>query len=960
LASTQQILAELSAKIDAVSAIEQEVTALRDAVALLAPLASLPAEVSALAARVALLEAQPEPTPEPEPEPTPEPTPIPTPEPVPGGGNAGPYFVHDIVQLGETKEDGPTWLLACRQLKSKWLRPGGDWLDRDGVLHGTNHYATAPVPLPAIGSAKFDVTDLVKKLKQGENTGMFLQCVENIERDLIAPPFFHDRTTATPPTLTIQTSGGPVVVPCLIDTWSTLSSAYALPAGSTTVGSTRNSFPCYMRFDLSQVTDVISAQLEFWWQNSFKIGTVFVDCLRMPALVHDPKRQIGGTRQGIARTVSNDKELANHPSVVFYPSFDSNNAVRTSGWDQLPSSYPADEDGVLKVALDAAYVDWPKYGVKALRMGTRYPEFPGPTIIAWQKYLNAGLKEGYFRHVFRISKEAVEGINEAGVKLPGPQGFPHADTQWVYRMEHEDQSASNPGVFALALHGYDATNPPGSGSAWQRYCLSHVKVETDICIEMYVKLNTKNAQGVYQPDGITRIWHDDVLVYEDTKALIVSTDLPEGNATFGEIFNNFYHGGQGTPHKQFFYEQSLMCVATEPIGMPPVVNGTPIPEPIPEPTPEPEQPAPPAYALPEAGKAVNIAKNTPNDVRPMVGTALMRDWVWSYALWGCYGGGAFVKDYSAHGAYVIAGSGGHGVPANIGGLIFDFSDGLFKRLDPTNGTWRESDYSVAETNGAPYYEVADQVPSPAHPYGLLIELPASMGGGPKGSVAYITRAAICNEAVHSPTAHRFDLSTGEWSRFSVNLAPRTKVDSFAVRDDARNRAWLLFNDMHAHKNRVYFDLTTKEFKTTPLWAAAYPPSAYASGGDFLHNGLLFRHGADSLYCYDPDVHNAGVLKLNVTGTWPGEILAAPWTFYPATGNFYKLPVNGGPTIWRLTPPADLKTGTWVVDSVPVDPVLPAAEGVKTNMTRFGYVASIGCLAYIAGGLRGVFLIRPGS
>ena len=61
------------------------------------------------------------------------------------------------------------------------------------------------------------------------------------------------------------------------------------------------------------------------------------------------------------------------------------------------------------------------------------------------------------------------------------------------------------------------------------------------------------------------------------------------------------------------------------------------------------------YSLPAAGQALLIGNNYAENVRPSTHSAFE----WNYALFFFYGGGTFVEDYSAGGAYVIAGSGGH-------------------------------------------------------------------------------------------------------------------------------------------------------------------------------------------------------------------------------------------------------------------------------------------------------------
>ena len=102
------------------------------------------------------------------------------------------------------------------------------------------------------------------------------------------------------------------------------------------------------------------------------------------------------------------------------------------------------------------------------------------------------------------------------------------------------------------------------------------------------------------------------------------------------------------------------------------------------------------YSLPASGQAALIGANIAADVRP----ATHNVYEWNYALFFFYGGGTFVEDYSAGGAYVIAGSGGHAVPPNFGGCLFDFADATWKRIDNANGMpWIKRDLNAPGFSG---------------------------------------------------------------------------------------------------------------------------------------------------------------------------------------------------------------------------------------------------------------------
>ena len=148
----------------------------------------------------------------------------------------------------------------------------------------------------------------------------------------------------------------------------------------------------------------------------------------------------------------------------------------------------------------------------------------------------------------------------------------------------------------------------------------------------------------------------------------------------------------------------------------------------------------PPYALPTPGTKLAIStsgRNVANDVKPAPHT----NGSWQYALFQSYGGGSFSADYSAAGAYVLAGMGGHNASPCFGAAIFDFTTGRWSYLPNANGfnEARTKDIDRAtETNGKPYFELLavsqGQMPSPSHHYTLQVSPPKSVVGGAKGAV----------------------------------------------------------------------------------------------------------------------------------------------------------------------------------------------------------------------------------
>jgi hypothetical protein len=465
----------------------------------------------------------------------PGPTPQqPTPKPI--------QKVGDIVQLGLEPYDGPTWIYANTQLKYEWKRRGGDWRDADGVENGRSHYAAQPQPHPFAGvRVDFDVAVLIKKLLV-QNTGFFMGTSAS------RPAYYHDSKSATPPRLKVVTSDGEFEPALLIDGYWSSSSNKTKPHD----GTARNSFPGALKFDLSGVTgEVKSATLRITGLSSFQSGKMlYVDYLDMPALIHDPARQLGGVKLGLADAVGNEA-LATHPSVIFRPSF--------ASMENIKAEWPVDERTLMeptKFADGASAVKLTSVGI--------------PTLISWRKYFKGkGYRKLFGRYRLKVHQNLWEGMNERGVKLPGfsasSDNNVKANYRWSYRMEHLKRSYANPYAFRLMLHAYDADNLPGVGSAENRPTKTCLMLEREYTVEQFLELNTRTPEGKHLADGKTIIWVDGVEVYRDETRMI-NDDLAEQPEEIGSFFANILHGGRTAPRSAISYTFGDVVVATEYIG----------------------------------------------------------------------------------------------------------------------------------------------------------------------------------------------------------------------------------------------------------------------------------------------------------------------------------------------------------------------------------------------------------
>jgi hypothetical protein len=372
------------------------------------------------------------------------------------------------------------------------------------------------------------------------------------------------------------------------------------------------------------------------------------------------------------------------------------------------------------------------------------------------------------------------------------------------------------------------------------------------------------------------------------------------------------------------------------------------------------------YTLPAHGEAVAIGSNVAGSVRP----AQINAFDWSYSLFQSFGAGTFVPDFSAGGAFVVAGSGGHNAPPVLDAVAFDFADATWKRIPNANGiVQRSADYDVAETTGAPFYELrgatAGQVPAPSHLYGLTIHLPAGPVGGPRGGYLKMGSSAATLQSYPGSGIHKMDLSTGLWSRVTNDtLDFGTNYEATTVFDPQTSRYYFIPDGFHAFDSLQYFDLADQRIKRTPSYPWPDTPADAQYQTTFLdpvRRLIVVQRPGNPLRALDLNDFASGWRTLNSSGTQPPQ--ANRWVFYPEDGRFYTRTNNSGQTLYRMTPPQDWRTGTWVIDTVTVtgaplpDFTATAGGGVRHYGTFF-YVQAIKSLAWISGDSTQVLIMRP--
>jgi hypothetical protein len=375
------------------------------------------------------------------------------------------------------------------------------------------------------------------------------------------------------------------------------------------------------------------------------------------------------------------------------------------------------------------------------------------------------------------------------------------------------------------------------------------------------------------------------------------------------------------------------------------------------------------YALPDAGQAVLIGTNTADDIRP----ASHSSDDWRYSLFYCYGSGCYVPDYSSGGAYVIAGTGGHQGPANLGAAVFDFADATWKRIDNSNGMpSRSLDLAESETTGAPDYAISiagvtpNTIPAPAHTYLNVLPIRSANGGGPKGSIVRVIGAAVCREARVTHRSYRFNLATGAWSKLSVNrqtdainVGSAIWYEAPSVYDPEANRYYQYPAHIHWLNRLACLDGTDWTWKNLPSMPSTQNVGATECAWlDPIRRLILISSiSANALFAVNLNNLAAGPIRLNISGKIPTR---NRWDFYPFDGCFYAYDGMGGQVLYKLSPPStNPLTGTWTFSTVSIaGATLPVQYGTGRHYSRFFYVPPLQAFAWIAAGGSRVALIRP--
>ncbi len=337
-----------------------------------------------------------------------------------------------------------------------------------------------------------------------------------------------------------------------------------------------------------------------------------------------------------------------------------------------------------------------------------------------------------------------------------------------------------------------------------------------------------------------------------------------------------------------------------------------------------------------------------------------------------YGGGTLVEDYSAGGAYVIAGSGGHAVPPNFGGCLFDFADATWKRIDNANGMpWINRDLNSPGFSGEinSFGEVNYPGVSAGHPgAGAFVRQRAAavrrQGGGSRGSTVLLrSSAAGYSSNFGSNYAHRFDLATGQWTRLSANGPSGNSSYRTSAYDPVTNRYYLVRFELSESQNLDYLDGADWTWKTVNIGQPRAEGNNKTAFIDEARRLLIVQTSTGKLRAIDLNNMGAGPVILRTTGNLPPDNQTR-WHLYPPDGCWYTYEGDGGNVIYKIQPPASNPlTETWTCSTVQIGGATLPAQGAQAkegavHNARFCYVPPIGCFAWIAGERSRVAILKP--
>ena len=462
--------------------------------------------------------------------------------------------------------DGPGGV-TCHHFASDglmaWSRPGGDWRDRDGLLHGGRAYAQGAVPLAAGALIRIELPRAF--LQAGEHPRG--QVAVMLRKTPGGGTFaIHARESAdlmNRPALEVELkSGERRLLDALADSVIDCSTRSSL--GTEPEIKISNSQSALLLFDLGkiQASDILRGALlmstaRTWGRVD---GQLEVFAASLPG-------QGGASTtalNGLSARYSGDKGIENDPAVIFVSRFESRRP--DEGWTTFGTG------SLVELANEAdKSVGFNPLQGAALQVAMRPTQNLGLDLrYDFRKAGKDEPDEAYMRYYLLLGHDFQPDVD--GGKLPGFAGT-YGQGGWGMRGSNglngwsarggfarlSASAGSGPRPVSIGTYVYHADQADDSGEYWGWNLGPTGRLETGrwYAIEQYVRLNTPGKR-----DGVFRAWIDGELAFErsglrfrDIEALHIE------NAWF-----NVYHGGTAKPARDMSLYIDNVVIAREYIG----------------------------------------------------------------------------------------------------------------------------------------------------------------------------------------------------------------------------------------------------------------------------------------------------------------------------------------------------------------------------------------------------------
>lgn len=459
--------------------------------------------------------------------------------------------------------DGITCYNYAGGMQLAWQKKGGDWIDADGVAFGQKPYASERLAVrQGRQQLSIDVTSLARSWFEGAEPrgGVFLRMVPGSKSGLADFASRENPDSSAHPVLQIEWSDGQSSsVRPLADTYldcSTVNSLGKRPTLQTGQGlSAILSFP----FEKKKNATVRSATLVLTSDKQYGNNTSTVGVYR-PLL---PWAQKIERVEGLAGSFVLDRDIANHPEVIFAEQFESRRWV--DNWSDFDKTGDAEP---VKLSADQHFE--PLDG-NALKVTIRKGKTQGLNM--HYRFAQSGRtepEEVFFRYYLRFG-ESWDPTLEGG-KMPGLSGSygragwggrrSDGKNGWVARgsfftVPREASPLSHLRGIGSYLYHADMQGAYGAILGWGRGPSAALEKNRWYAVEQQVRMNRPGEK-----DGILRAWIDGQLVFERTN--LRYRDIPE--LRIESVWMNVYHGGTRPAHKDLTLFIDNVVVAKKYIG----------------------------------------------------------------------------------------------------------------------------------------------------------------------------------------------------------------------------------------------------------------------------------------------------------------------------------------------------------------------------------------------------------